>query len=674
MNKKNLAPRNRRGNMLILVTAVILAIIMVLLFFMLGFVRLTGTQSEQRTAIESAALAAAREISNIVIVDDNFGHVGLSDSAPIGTNTAAGDNYYTQVHGINTLIGTSLLDYIIATELGSTEMQKLAVDDKIQAETAATTLMTAIQNSIIPGGTALDKDGNTIRPYQTAVNAYTSNQVRMTGGSTYKAGSLQLSLGAITGGLPTNIELPRGWTGSFPASVTSGNNYKSYQPISFGGRTWVFAGVGSAVKLLDPAKWVPNATGVPFQHRTILRAEAIQDINNQGQTVSVRAAAVAQPASVYDPLPAPGALMISFPDGPPDGLCAMRRINDLYGGCLSDGNDDSDVHMAMNGDYPVDAASMVAPDTYWPIPGDTQKQAANACKIAVYDWIRRGGTKANVGAIVNMHNVVFNAPNPATVNWPPGGAPGAKPIPNGVAHIFRYSPTGTVTYQSKQIDPVPYYVISDKQMLVESFEVLTNGAATSFNVKPINLGPPMMNADGEAKFTLKYDLFIRDYARRPGAPLGGKHAGEPLDDPLVAHKASQNQLAMNTISHGGVGAKPKSSGGGGNGGLPLILPQEDFAFYFNGTAMAILRDPAVYKSFQPGSGLRSTYQTNGTVCDIRFRRQLQVINATTTTVDIPVVDPVTGATVIDPVTGAATTVPTSTTTVTSQDIGYVGLK
>lgn len=661
--------------MLILVTAVILAIIMVLLFFMLGFVRLTGTQSEQRTAIESAALAAAREISNIVIVDDNFGYVGLSDSAPIGTNTAAGDNYYTQVHGINTLIGTSLLDYIIATELGSTEMQKLATDDKTQAETAATALITAIQNSIVPGGTALDKDGNTIRPYQTAVNAYTSNQVRMTGGSTYKAGSLQLSLGAINGGLPTNIELPRGWANTFPASAFSGNNYKSYQPITYGGRTWVFAGVGSAVKLLDPAKWVPNATGVPFQHRTILRAEAIQDINNQGQTVSVRAAAVAQPASVFDPLPAPGALMISFPDGPPDGACAMRRINDLYGGCLSDGNDDSDVHMAMNGDYPVDAASSVAPDSYWPIPGDTQKQAANACKIAVYDWIRRGGTKANVGAIVNMHNVVFNAPNPATTNWPPG-TPGAKPIPNGVAHIFRYSPTGTVTYQSKQIDPVPYYVISDKQMLVESFEVLTNGAATTFNVKPINLGPPMMNADGEVKFTLKYDLFIRDYARRPGAPLGGKHAGEPMDDPLVAHKGGHNQLAMNenTISHGGMGAASKSSGGGGNGGLPLILPQEDFAFYYNGTAMAILRDPAVYKSFQPGSGLRSTYQTNGTVCDIRFRRQLRVINATTTTVDIPVVDPVTGATVIDPVTGAATTVPTSTTTVTSQDIGYVGLK
>lgn len=671
MKKYNL--RHQHGSMLVLITAFTALIILALLFFALGFVRLTGTQFEQKTAIEAAALAAAREMSNIVITTNEFGFVGLSDSAPVGTNTQAGDAYYTHVHGINTLIGTTLTDYIIGRQLNNDEIMDLALIDYNRCKTVGAALEAELQKCTVAGGTSLDKDGRVVNPYLAAENAYRANQVRMTGKSNYKTGSMKLQLGTVAG-MSTNVNTPRGWGGSFNAGSTAQGYYLSYKNVNFNGNTWVFAGIGDSMRLVDPKKFLASASGVAWQIRTLVRAEAIQDLNDDGIVASTKSVAVAQPASVFDPKPAPGALMISFPDGPPDGLCAMRRINDLYGGCLADGDDDSDVYIATNGDYPVDAASMMAPDPAWPIPADPQQQANNACKIAMYDWLKRAGTKANVTSVVNMHTQTFNLPSPATVVWPPGGVPSAKPIPNGICHIFRFNPTGTVSYQSKQCEPAPFYIVSDQQMLVESFEVLTYGAANAVSLKPIDLGPPLMDSEGEVVLTTKYDLYIRDYARRPGNPRGGKHSGEPMDDPMVSfkNKDQATQVALSNDGTGfstgknfyveGIGAKSKANGGGGgSGSLPLILPQEDFAFYWTGAAMTILRDPAVYKQYQPGSGLRPTYQTNGIVCDIRFRRQVQVKSEET--VEIPV---------IDPITGEETT--SSSTASTASDIGYIGLK
>lgn len=673
--------RKADGNMLVLVTAVTVGIVVAILIFMVGYVSLMGTQTERKTAIESAALTAAREMSKIVVDNNDFGMVGLSDSAPIGTDTAAADNYYTAVHGINTILGTTLLDYIIGDALGDTELKNLAIADYNKARNAADQLHAALVASIASGGSGVDKDGNTVSPYQAAETAYQRAQVRMAGGSSYQAGSLQLSLGSLEGGLSTNIPTPNGWSGSFPSSATVSGNYRSYVPINYDGRTWVFAGVGDAVKLVDQKKWVASASGLPFQHSTIVRAEAVHNVNNNGSNQQLRTVACAQPASVFDPKPAPGALVVSFPDGIPDGTCAMNRILDLYGPCLRDSDDASDMYYSNGGDYPIDpGTTIVADNTGWPFPYDTLQTGANACKIAVYDWYKRAGTKASVSAVVNMHSTTFNQPTPQNVAWPPGVG-GKIQIPNGVAQIFRFAPNGNVTHQSKVITPSPFYVISDRQTLFESFEVLTYGASTSQTLTPINLGPPINDPNGKLTMTTKYDLYIRDYARKPGRATGGKHAGEPLeDDPLVSYKEGKVELAQggssghaefDSISWGSKGAKKKSgSTGNGAGALPMIMPQEDFAFFWNGSAMEVMRDPAVYKNYPVGSGKRPTYQKNGVVCDIRFRRQVDVEDQKSET--IPMTDPTTGDPVLDPTTGDPVT--TTTTTVTKSNTGYIGIK
>ena len=366
--------RNPKGNMLVLILAVTLGIITALVIFMMSYVRLMGTQSEQKTAIEAAALAAAREMSKIVVNTPQYGYVGLSDSAPNGVGTQVNDGYDTSVHSINTLLGTTLVDYLIAEDLGSTrggnEMRELARQDLNNAKAAASTLMTAIQASITPTGSATDKNGNTIRPYQEALNAYNSNSIRIAGNSSYVNGSLQLSLGAITGGAPTNVRLPVGWSSSWPTAKTANGRYKSYTVFTRGTEDWVFAGIEETVKLVDPAKFVATHGGLPYEYDTIVRAQATQNINDNGTTRSIMSSACAQPASVYDPLPAPGALVVAYPDGPPTGACFQRHLSDLIlnSGCMNDGDDDCDVLTCTSGDFPVDSgSSLSANGSLWPL-------------------------------------------------------------------------------------------------------------------------------------------------------------------------------------------------------------------------------------------------------------------------------------------------------------------
>ncbi|HEY9784259.1 MAG TPA: pilus assembly protein TadG-related protein, partial [Candidatus Obscuribacterales bacterium] len=73
-----LAARRPRGNMIVMITALTAGVVIALLFFALAYTRMLGGNQEQRTAIEAAALAAAKDLSRIVIEDPNFGWIGLS--------------------------------------------------------------------------------------------------------------------------------------------------------------------------------------------------------------------------------------------------------------------------------------------------------------------------------------------------------------------------------------------------------------------------------------------------------------------------------------------------------------------------------------------------------------------------------------------------------------------
>lgn len=629
--------RSHAGNMLILVTAVVVGIVIFLLIFGVSFVRLLGTNSEQRTAIEAAATAAARDISRIVINTPEFGYVSISDYAPNGTATAAADGYSLPVRSINTIIGTARLDLIIADQLNQPLMEDLAKKDMQNALLVKDQLVAALQAAIAPGGAAQDKDGNSVTPYASAETAYQQNQIRMSGSSSYVAGSMQLSLGSILGGVGTRIPLPEPQAvAPVPASGRVGNFYRSFVNVPYGGVDFVFGGIGDVIKIVDHKNWRATIPALPYQIPTIVRAEAVQkirDVHNQSG-MDVSTVACAQPATVHDPLPAPGALSISFPDGP---VPEISQPHHCYSNAKMNGGGGSSTALLLTakvGDYPMDPGSNMSPMP-WPLGGGvTDETPADVWRVHLFDWIRRAGTKANITSVVNMQATVLDLPTPATRSWiAPINFNGPYQllgtIPSGIIHIFKFASDGVVTYQSKPLTPLPLYASSNEQMHGEALKGIKD---SSIGKQDINL--PMT---GEVRLDNDWDIYFRDEVRQPGTILGGKHAGEPLAKPIVAMGRNAEPIIVRleqrmyrppfpAISGDGGGPPPPSPypgpvnppvPGPNKGFPPMIQPRNDFGVTYNPAAPLVLTMPG-------GTGHRPFYETTGTAVDIRFRRVVDI--------------------------------------------------
>jgi len=538
------------------------------------------------------------------------------------------------------LIGTARLDYLIASQPGLDvpEWRELATADLEKAKAASQTLIDRIKDAVKPGGVERNKHGQEVRPYNSAEQAYQQNLIRMTGGSSYVANSMKLELGEIEGPTCVPVPSPLGSDSSLTATNTSSGCYKSYINMPLGDVDFVFAAIGSSIKLVDNSRFVPRIAGLPYDYPTIVRAEAVQLVKNAtGPDQSLKSAACAQPASVYDPRPYPGALTISFPDGRPDGNQALNTPRDMYGPILSEPSDVCDYLDATPGDYPTTSGSRIVASSSWPIPSDPTVHASSACKLAVYDWLRRAGTRVNIDSVVGMHYTPF-LPQGPDVRWPPGREVGS--IPDGIAHIYKFDTDGVIDYEAVHQKPYPWWVVSDKQNMIECFDAITDGAAER-TIQPVALTiiPPIGIPLAKVVLTKRYDMFVRIYSRRYGDP-GGIHEGEPMDNNLVSYSKVKinglNKFGTPTASifaeSSGRGALKKggSTIGVGVGAIPTLMPQEDFAFTW---ALVTIGDPNVdrtpkfpdgtdrYEKFDgAGPGVRPTYGANGSVADIRFRR------------------------------------------------------
>jgi hypothetical protein len=692
--------RSPEGSTLVLIAAITMGLIMTLIFFCLNYTRLLGSNSEQKKAIESAALAAATDLSTIVIPTAEFGYVSLSDQAPIGKATAAGDQYYLPVRGVNTLIGTVRADAIVATELNKIDSSPVWMElvklDRDNTISVINQLTTVLQDALTQKGSKLakDRDNNPLNVYQDAENAYTQNIIRMSGSSNYVDKSMMLTLGELSQPSDTNITVPEP-AGSYPVDPTLQQNgqYKSYVNIPLdtptGKMDFVFGGIGSTNRLVDEKIFVKSATGLPYHVPTIVKAEADQVIRTS-QTPSgatFHSVACAQPSSVFDVRPAPGAIAIEFPDGPVPTLTKPSSL--LTSAYLNTGTDCDNLTAVK--DYPKDIGSYLDDScTCWPSTV-SQFKIADAWRITLYDWIRRGGVKANIADIVNAQSMAFNAPAPATVHWitelsttpltntdlsaPPVSGP---QIPYGIMHIYKFDNTGHVAYKSQPVAPYPYEVVGDQQLYAEklgsdngppsqtdfvlstsqlptlTFANVTlpgigNGGGGKGAGKPGGKGKGKTITGGSIIFTQAIDTYVRDQCRLLSAGTGSapKHGGEPLNDTLVAMQrnvGSQIAVAMRPgdFGAGGCGSGGPPPGVKGGGANPLLGAQSDF-----GDNVA---PPEPTLSFQNAGtpGVRPTYETTGLTGSIRFRRQVQVTGS-----------------VLDALTGILGT---------KTDVGYVGAK
>lgn len=600
--------RPASGNTLALIAGVGFILIIILLFA-LGYTRLVGSTQEQRTAIEAASLAAAKELGRIVINDPNFGYISLSDAAPVGKATAAGDNYFMPVYGINTLMGTIRLDLIIADALGNSAMKSLAVRDLNNLKNANTNLINELKTSLSGTGTAKDIDGQLVNPYTAAENAYKQNQVRLTGGSSYVAGSMKLTLGCINGTMQTNIPVPKPSSYSHVSGSQSQNNcYMSGINVPYDGQDFVFAAVSDSLKLVDPSKFQETSSSVPFQMLSVVKAEADQKTVDPGSktTSVVHAVGCAAPASVYDPKPAPGALTLSFPDGmPPE----ITNVNSML---ILPGMNGIPVTLQKsdNGDYPEPGANLV-PMTY---SGGGTADGGTIVSASLYDWMKRVGARLDASQAVGLLTEPLNNT----------GVPSL--------HIFSVKANGAIQYDSTvSLEQNPYWVASENQLYGIAQDAL------------------------KSSDTFDYDVHVRDYAYQPGTINGGKHGGEPLVNsavvvPIVSKNSTEVGSRVLKIADAGKSGTfiGGDCGGYGDGatswvniGSPPPGPPNkvtiggvSYKIWPNANITALgrndfgLLDPArtlvQFLNGPAGGMMRQTYLQNGAAVDIRFRQAVDL--------------------------------------------------
>ncbi|HEY9678741.1 MAG TPA: hypothetical protein V6C76_12080 [Drouetiella sp.] len=496
---KNRNFRRPSGNMLIFVTAVFLGLVVPLLMFLLWYVRTLGSHQEQRSATEAAALAAADSLSRLVINDANYGYVGISDYAPVASNTQAPDGQNLPVKGINTILATVRLDMIVADQLHDPVMQQLAARDYTNAMSAKDYLNTAMADAIGPSPSQdfRDVDQNRIRPYNDALNAYKQNVIRMTGtANAVNAASFKLSLGCLATPATTNTPTPQpasyasiaDSTTTQPSSTGDGTSlYKSYVNIPYNGNNFVFAGCDNSVRLVDPKVFV-STISTPYAIPTIVKVDADQVFaagRGNPNSSTVHSIACAQPGSTCDPRPSPGALKLDFPDGiPPE----ITKPGDLLTSPVI-GTVPTVLQSPTSGDYPPSGLTPITGGLPSFVPVNPPPTMVSG--VMIYDWFKRAGTRPNIKSILDFQNLAIGSVLPQTI-------------------AYEWTSTGTIKYMVMAKTAAGYVVPASNMQLYSQ----TKSPFTSTN-------------------GLAYDFVGSDTVVNPGILQGGIHAGEPLVDPMI---------------------------------------------------------------------------------------------------------------------------------------------
>ncbi|HNA74069.1 MAG TPA: pilus assembly protein TadG-related protein, partial [Candidatus Obscuribacter sp.] len=192
--------RTHTGSTLIYGLAAFLAVALIFGFITLNYQQLFGYHKQAQNAVDAAAIAVAKDVQKVTILDPRLGRIGVVDQY----GTAGLEQ--RPILSINTVLATARLDALVAQQLNNTTIMAAATQDLQNAKAAARNLANAV-NNYIRGGTAQDADGRTINGgslLAVAANAYNVNNRRSSRGFkdltaadfTIEVGDLRSALGA----------------------------------------------------------------------------------------------------------------------------------------------------------------------------------------------------------------------------------------------------------------------------------------------------------------------------------------------------------------------------------------------------------------------------------------------------------------------------------------------
>ena len=246
--------RSQRGAILVLSVLILAFVFLPAAFFLNKCGLLVETHSSYQSAIDSASLLVADQISQIVVNDPHFGYIALSNQPPIGRATLAGDGQACPVTSINNLLATIRLDTIFANQYIDTELVTLVDADYVQAKRATALLQSSLNAAIAADRQPdfIDSNGNRITLYAVAKELLAKNLQLQSHGRNLHVRSLRISLGWLKDGGATNTSLPEPLSfENLPDQLVEGGNYRSCVDVPSCGKSFYFAAAGRKPSLAD---------------------------------------------------------------------------------------------------------------------------------------------------------------------------------------------------------------------------------------------------------------------------------------------------------------------------------------------------------------------------------------------------------------------------------------
>ncbi len=469
--------RNSNGNVLVMITVVVCLVFVPAFMLVSQFGLFYVERDKAANAVDGACLIAANDISRIVINDPHFGHVSLSNFPPTGAGTRASDGEPLPVIGINTLIGTIRQNLIVAKELNNKSMEDLAEKDRLYMYGTIDSLNAAISDSLDDGNNKYaDADGKAID-----IKKDVTDYLRAHLPANVKLQSLTLSNGWLSdadGMTETIIPQPKNYAHAAETAVRN-NQYRPFIDIPFDNKSFTFAGVGPASRVVTATKFQTADKGhinsIVKLAIVVTRTDSIKSSLEIHPEVGYTSCC--QPFCRQDAGPR-GVMTLRFSG---EHVAALSSWKDLMNdGSFSDNRVTS--YKAYYGDYPLDKDARMYTQESANAPA-TAKQFSEH----LYYWLRNGNQRPRVDSILHMVSESFNGLGQGQINE---------------IYTYEFASGGKISRRVINNDPFPVGAVADAQESVTADTKISGG----FN--PV--------------------IIFRNNVRYLGTKYGGKHAGQPL--------------------------------------------------------------------------------------------------------------------------------------------------
>lgn len=491
--------RKNRGSILVLVslTTCLLLVPALIIFTQCG---LYWTYHERaQNVVEAATLVAANDLSRIIINDDHFGYVSLSNYPPTGKGTCARDGEPLPVVGINTLIGAIRQNTILASEIQNDSLAALVDNDYQWMNATIARLNTTLKSAT--GATDkqvyCDVQGNKVEIYKDVSQFITKNLP-----ANLRLESVKITTGSLSSSPTTTIPIPQPERLSQTKEGDSLlGKYRAFKNIPANRKDFSFAAIGTTATLLSPREFREtdnrHINSIIKVECTLAPNELCAPVAALGmQTDSIlHCVACCQPFSLPDSGPK-GLMTLRFTGGPVPGLTCWNDL--LSSSNFQDRN--ITIYNAVNGDYPIDREARLVP-TYC----GNQTSTAQQFTEHFYSWLRNGQVRPRLDALISMLTQPFL-------------------LRPGEIYAYEFGKEGIVSRRTLARDPFPIGITADGQSMVIA-DTTTRGG-----YNPI--------------------VIFRNHAQQMGTTYGGKHggqalAGAPLNWCELAEFGGDEQMAFN---------------------------------------------------------------------------------------------------------------------------------